>query len=95
MANVRYKNATADVMVNRGPCLYYGWIVNVALSAATCDIRDGVAAGGGSIVDTIPASAAAGTRGVLLHPVQMNAGIFIDFAGTGTITLLYEGDFSS
>lgn len=92
MAKLRYKNATADVLVVRGPCLYYGYIVNVALSAATVDLRDSVAAGAGSVVDTIAASAAAGTRGLLLHPVQMNTGMFIDFGGTGTITVLYEGD---
>jgi hypothetical protein len=92
MAKVRYTNATADKLVVRGPCLYYGYIVNVALSAAVCDMRDGVAAGGGNVVDTIAASSAAGVRGLLLHPIQLNNGLFIDFAGTGTITVLYEGD---
>lgn len=95
MSNLRYKSATADSLVVRGPCKYYGYIVNVALSAAVCDIRDGVSAGGGNVVDTVAASSAAGTRGLLLHPVQFNNGLFIDFAGTGTITVLYEGDFNA
>lgn len=95
MSPVKYKSNTADALVVRGPCKYYGYIVNVALSAAVCDIRDGVAAGGGNVVDTVAASSAAGTRGLLLHPVQMNNGIFVDFAGTGTVTVLYEGDFAA
>jgi hypothetical protein len=95
MANVRYKNSTVDEMVVRGPCLYYGYIVNATLSAAGINIRDSVAAGAGNIVDTVAASTAAGARGVLTHPVQMNAGLYIDFGGTGTITVLYEGDFNT
>lgn len=48
-----------------GPCIYYGHEVTVALSAAAINVRDSTAAGAGTIVDMIAASAAIGVSSML------------------------------
>lgn len=79
-------------MIIRGPAKYYGHSVSAALSAASVDIRDSVSAGAGTVIDSIAASAAIGTGRTFSHPVQCTAGLYIDFGGTGTVTVYYEGD---
>src|SRR5690606_13033751 len=52
---------TADGQVGvAGPCIYYGYLVTTALSAAVINVRDATAAGTGTIIDIVAASAAAG-----------------------------------
>lgn len=81
---------TADGQVGiAGPCVYYGYIVTTALSAAVCNVRDATAAGSGDIVDIIAASAAAGVKNLLANGVRCPNGVFADFAGTGTVTFFY------
>jgi hypothetical protein len=72
-----------------GPCLYYGYIVTTALSAAVCNVRDAVAAGTGDIVDIVAASAAAGIQNRLPGGVYCPTGAFVDFTGTGAATFFY------
>ena len=67
---------------------YYGYIVTTALSAAAITIYDNTA-GSGTVIDVIPASTIAGTRGVLSCPVPCTNGIYASFAGTGTVVFLY------
>ena len=82
---------TADGQVGvAGPCLYYGYMVTTALSAAVVNVRDAVAAGAGDIVDIIAASAAAGTTHIYPFGVYMPTGCYADFAGTGTVTFFYQ-----
>lgn len=68
---------------------YYGYIVTTALSAAAITIFDNTSATG-TVIDVIPASTAAGTRGVLPVQVPCNTGIFASFGGTGTVLFLYD-----
>lgn len=80
---------TATGTVKTGAGYYYGWIVTTALSAATVTIYDNTSAAG-TVIDLIPASTAAGTRGVLPTPVPLATGIHAVVAGTGTILFLYS-----
>lgn len=73
-----------------GPCIYYGYLVTTALSAAVCNVRDATAAGTGTIVDIIAASSAAGVKNLVPFGVYCANGCFADFAGTGTVTFFYQ-----
>lgn len=79
--------ATGAVKASAGK--YYGYIVTTALSAAAVTIYDNASAASGTVIDVIPASTAAGTRGVLAAPVPCTAGMYANVAGTGTILFLY------
>jgi len=46
---------TADALIKTGKGKYKGYRVNVATAAGTIDIRDSTSAGGGQIIETIPA----------------------------------------
>lgn len=83
---------TADALVKTGGCVYRGFHVTVVTAVGTIDIRDGVAAGGGVIIDTIPAATAAGTRVEKTVGVICETGIYVDFNGgaTGTVVALFE-----
>lgn len=83
---------TVDTLVKTGKGKYKGYLVNVVTAAGTIDIRDGIAAGGGSIIETIPAGKAVG-RYETNRPWVVDTGIYVDYnAGpaTGTIVVLYE-----
>ena len=87
----RKVSLTADGQAGpAGPCIYYGYIVTTALSAAVINVRDAVAAGAGDIVDIIAASAAAGVKNLLTVGVYCENGVFVDFLGTGTVTVFYR-----
>ena len=73
-----------------GPCIYYGYLVTTALSAAVCNVLDATAAGTGTIVDIIAASAAAGVQNRLATGIYCANGCYADFAGTGTVTFFYQ-----
>lgn len=73
-----------------GPCIYYGYLVTTALSAAACNVRDSVSAGAGDIVDIIAASAAVGVQNRLATGVYCPNGVYADFGGTGTVTFFYQ-----
>lgn len=88
-AAASYNEATADELVKTGPGVFYGVIITVALSAAALSIRDASSAGTGTVMMTIPASAPVGVTYVLPVGIEFNTGLFIDFAGTGTVIALY------
>lgn len=73
-----------------GPCVFYGYLVTTALSAAVINIRDATAAGTGTILDIVPASAAVGASLNLPFGKYCANGCFADFAGTGTVTFFYQ-----
>ena len=73
-----------------GPCVYYGYVVTTALSAAVCNVRDATSAGTGTIIDIIAASAAAGTQVNLAAGKYCANGCYADFAGTGTVTFFSQ-----
>lgn len=80
--------ATGIVQAKRG--YYHGYIVTTALSAAAITLYDNASAATGTVVDVIPASAAAGTRGVLAEPVKLQNGLYASFGGTGTVLFLTD-----
>lgn len=83
-----YRSCAADTLVSTGPTIYGGCTVIAALSAATCEIRDAVAAATGTIIDILAASSPVGTSrvGGILCPT----GLFVDFNGTGTVVIRYR-----
>lgn len=85
----KYTNATADALIKTGKGVVYGIVVTGALSAATVDIRDAVAAGAGTVLFTIAASATVGTTILFPVGIQFNTGLYADFGGTGTINVLW------
>jgi hypothetical protein len=81
---------TADGQIGAASAGYYlGYLVTAALSAAVINVRDAIAAGAGTIVDIIPASAAAGVQVNLPYAKYCPTGVYADFAGTGTVTFFY------
>jgi hypothetical protein len=73
-----------------GPCVYYGYIVTTLVGAGVVNVRDAAAAGTGDIVDVILAAAAVGNRNMLPRGVRCPAGVYADFASTGTVTFFYR-----
>ena len=83
---------TVDTLVKTGKGKYKGYVVNVVTAAGTIDIRDSITAGGGTIIETIPAGKAVG-RYETNRPWLFETGIYVDYnAGpaTGTLVILYE-----
>ena len=81
--------ATATGTIKTGAGYYHGYIVTTALSAAAVTIYDNTAASG-TVIDVIPASAAAGTKAILPQPVPIATGIHAAFGGTGTVLFVYD-----
>jgi hypothetical protein len=80
---------TADTLVNRGYTKYWGFVVTTATAGGVIEIRDGLTTSG-TLVQSIPASTAVGVN-MLNAPLALTSGLFVDFTGTGTLTLLFEG----
>jgi hypothetical protein len=83
---------TSDTLVKTGAGKFKGYVVNVVTAAGTIDIRDSITAGGGTIIETIPAGKAVG-RYETNRPWLFETGIYVDYnAGpaTGTLVILYE-----
>lgn len=78
---------TGAVRAKRG--YYHGYIVTVATAGAVT-IYDNASAASGTIIDVIPTSTAAGTRGVLAQPVPVAKGVYASFASTGTVLFLHD-----
>lgn len=86
---VKYAVVTADTLLQSGFSKYYGYIVSAATATGVIQIRDGLTASG-TVIDAIPASTAQGVKSHLANPIQCSQGLFIDFTGTGTLTIMYE-----
>ena len=83
-------SVTADQLLVTGPCVYWGHVVTSAISAAAVNVLDSTTAGAGTTIDVIAASAAAGARNSPAAGYPCSTGLFIDFGGTGTVTVYYE-----
>jgi hypothetical protein len=83
---------TGDTLVRTGTAKYRGFCVNVVTAVGTIDIRDGTSAGGGVIIETIPIATAVGTRVNMAVPINCETGIYVDYNGgaTGTLVVYYE-----
>lgn len=92
MAKANHSAAiTADALVKTGQVVYRGFTVTVVTAAGTIDIRDGTAAGGGVVIDTIPAATAAGTHYAAPVGIICETGLFVDYNGaTGTVVIHFE-----
>ena len=93
MAKANHSAAlTADALVKTGAATYRGFTITTVTAVGTIDIRDGITAGGGVIIDTIPVATAAGTRVERTVGVTCETGLYVDFGAgaTGTVILLYE-----
>jgi hypothetical protein len=53
-------------------------------------LYDNASAASGTVIDVIPTSTAAGTRGVLAQPVPVSNGVYASFASTGTVLFLHD-----
>lgn len=93
MAKANHSSAiTNDSLVKTGQCVYRGFNITVVTAVGTIDIRDGTSAGGGTVIDTIPVATAAGTRVEKTVGVICETGLYVDYNGgaTGTVVVLYE-----
>lgn len=82
-------NVTADTLIKTGPGVILGYVVHAATATNQIEIRDAVAAGGGTVRVTIPASTAVGVYHFGGVGISCTAGIYLDFTGTGTVSVLY------
>jgi len=82
-------NLTADTLIKSGPGLVVGYVVHAATATNVIQIRDSTTAGGGTVRVTIPASTAVGVYHFGGVGILCNAGIYLDFTGTGTVSVLY------
>ena len=79
---------TGTAAVKAAPGRLVKAIVTTALSAAAVTVYDNASAASGTVLFTIPASAAAGS----VYDIQLPAvnGIYASFGGTGTVTFAYS-----
>lgn len=83
---------TSDTLVYTGKCVYWGYTVTVATATADIDIRDGITAGGGVVIDSIASGTAKGTERDKNVGTICNDGLYVDYAAsaTGTVVIHYE-----
>lgn len=81
---------TASALVKEGLAVYYGYTVTVATATGPINIRNGSVSG--QIVDVIPATTAAGSTKALPNGLSLDDGLFAEFNGgaTGTVVIHYE-----
>jgi hypothetical protein len=78
-------NATSvSAALSDRPCLYYGYIVTTALSAAAITLYDNASAASGTIIEVIPASQPLGEY-LSAVGIPLTNGLYASFAGTGAI----------
>ena len=85
-------NVTSDTLINTGPAVILGYVVHVATATNIIEIRDSTTAGGGTTRVTIPASTAVGVYHFGGVGISCTTGIYLDFTGTGTVSVLYAGE---
>lgn len=81
---------TASGAVGSNNGVYHGFHVTVTTATGPINIREGSASG--QIIDVIPATTAAGTRYYMSDGVAVDSGIFVEFNGgaTGSVVILFE-----
>lgn len=83
----QYVNLAASGVVANAPCIVYGYIVTVAMSAAATTVYDNASAASGTALFVIPASTAVGQYSFPVGVIT-TAGAYASFAGTGTVNFL-------
>lgn len=79
---------TADALVKNGGGVLCGYVVHVATAGGVIEIRDSTTAGDGTVRITIPAATAVGEH-VFSQAITCSSGIYLDFTGTGSVSVLY------
>jgi hypothetical protein len=81
---------TASGQVCVGQSVYYGTTVTVVTAVGAINIRKGSVSG--QIIDVITSGTAVGTTKDYSYGIQMDGGIFIEFNGgaTGSVVVRYE-----
>lgn len=76
--------------VGQKAAVYYGYTVTVVTATGPINIRKTSASG--QIIDVIPAGTAAGSNRSLSYGTQCDDGLFVEFNGgaTGTVVINYE-----
>lgn len=92
MAKANHSSAiTGDALVKTGQVVYRGFHVTVVTAGGAIDIRDATSAGTGTVIDTILAATAAGTRVEKTVGIICETGLYVDYNGaTGTVVVLYQ-----
>jgi flagella basal body P-ring formation protein FlgA len=93
MAKANHSAAiTGDTLVKTGQCVYRGFTITVVTAVGSIDIRDGIAAAGGVVIDTIAAGTAVSTRIEKNPGIICETGLYVDYNGgaTGTVVVHYE-----
>lgn len=80
---------TGTGAVKAGSGSYYGYKVTTVLGAGVVTVYDNASAASGTVIDTIAATTAAGTTVILASPIPCSAGMYANFASTGTVLFLY------
>lgn len=81
--------AAAGVIAGR-PAVLLGMEVVVALGAGAVTVYDNASAASGNVLAVIPASAAVGALVDFATGIQAVAGLYADFASTGTVNFIYQ-----
>lgn len=91
MAKAKSRPFSATGQIAHGSeVVYHGYIVTTATATAAILIRKGTSASG-QIVDSIPASTAAGSTKYLSDGISCEDGLYFDLnGGTGTVNVLFE-----
>lgn len=81
---------SASASLGQRSAVYYGYTVTGVTATGPINIRDGSVSG--QILDVIPAGTAAGANRSLSYGTQCDDGIFVEFNGgaTGTVVINYE-----
>lgn len=81
---------SGTTQVGSNNAVYYGYTVTVVTAVGPINIRKGSASG--QIIDVIPATTAAGATKDYSLGIQMDGGLFVEFNGgaTGTVVIRYE-----
>ena len=80
---------TASALVRERTSVYHGYTVTVVTATGVINIRDGTSASG-TIVDVIPVGTAAGASKSPSFGRAMTNGIFVEFAGGATGTVIID-----
>jgi hypothetical protein len=81
---------TASAQVGQENTAYYGYTVTVVTAVGAINIRKTSITG--QIIDVIPSATAAGATKDYSLGIAMDGGLFVEFAGgaTGTVVVRYE-----
>ena len=81
-------NKTSDALILTGPGFLHAVTCSsdAAATAGSLDIRDGVAAGGGTVIHTITFVAAYFPPVTMIYNVKVTNGIYLDFTTTADVS---------